>query len=128
MKAPLWPVVDADEFLYGAVCLFASRPDFPQKIIGALTRDKAAGKSTALFDYLFVAAPGEAFGAEHYFAGYRVRHPEEVDVAIRASDSSQMVKGAHDTSGRTICTLAASMPIPSSESTGSLTNRRGDAP
>lgn len=83
--APLWPVVDADRFLYGVVCLFAERPDLPQKIIGALSRDKAAGKRTALFDYLFVAAPGEAFGAEHYFAGYRVLHPEEVDVAIRAS-------------------------------------------
>jgi hypothetical protein len=99
MNTPLWPVVEADGFLYGVVCLFAERPDLPQKIIGALACDKAAGKRSALFDYLFVAAPGEAFGAEHYFAGYRVLHPEEVDVAIRASDSGQVVKGAHDTPG-----------------------------
>jgi hypothetical protein len=122
MKAPLWPVVDADEFLYGVVCLFVGRPDFPQKIIGALTRDKASGKSTTLFDYLFVAASGEAFGAEHHFAGYRVLHPEEVDIAIRASDSGQVVKGAHETSGRKTCALAASLdPIP-------ITNRRVHAP
>jgi hypothetical protein len=100
MIAPLWPVVDADQFLVGVVDLFAARPDLPEKIISALARDKAAGESTALFDYLFIAAPGEAFGAEHHFAGYRVLHPEEVDIAIRAPDSGQVIESAHETSGR----------------------------
>jgi hypothetical protein len=100
MTAPLWPVVDADQFLVGVVNLFAARPDLPHKIIGALARDKSTGKSTTLFDYLFIAAPSEAFGAEHHFAGYRVLHPEEVDIAIRAPESGQVIESAHDISRR----------------------------
>jgi hypothetical protein len=54
-----------------------------------------------LFDYLFVEATGEAFGAEHYFfAGYRVLRPEEVDLAIGALDASEVVAGTHGTSKR----------------------------
>jgi hypothetical protein len=100
MTAPLWPVVDADQFLTGVVKLFAARPDLPEKIIGALARDKGARKRSALFDYLFVPAADEAFGAEHHFAGYRVLRPEEVDIAIRAPDSSQVIESAHETSKR----------------------------
>jgi hypothetical protein len=97
VKAPLWPVVDADQFLHGVVCLFAARPDLPQKIIGALARDKRSGKITSLFDYLFVAAPGETVGAEHYFAGYRVLRPEEIDFAVGALDYGEVVTDAHGT-------------------------------
>lgn len=82
---PLWPVVDTNEFLIGVVALFAGRPDLPQKIIDALAADKTADKSTTLFNYLFVPASREAFGAEYHFASYRVLRPEEVDIAIRAS-------------------------------------------
>lgn len=85
-ESPLWPVVDADQFLTGVVCLFAGRPDLPQKIIDALARDKISGQRTSLFDYLFVAASGEADGAKDYFAGYRVRCPEEIDLALGALD------------------------------------------
>jgi hypothetical protein len=99
-KAPLWPVVDSDQFLYGVVRLFADRPDLPQKILNTLARDKGAGKPAALFDYLFVPASREAFGAENYFAGYRVLRPEEVDLAMGALDSSEVVAGTHKTSGR----------------------------
>jgi hypothetical protein len=44
-KAPLWPVVDSDQFLYGVVRLFADRPDLPQKILNTLARDKGAADS-----------------------------------------------------------------------------------
>jgi hypothetical protein len=101
-KAPLWPVVDADQFLTGVVSLFAGRPDLPEKILNALARDKGAGKPATLFDYLFVPASGEAFGAEHYFAGYRVMRPEEIDLAVGALDPGEVVGGAHKTSTNTI--------------------------
>jgi CheY-like chemotaxis protein len=74
----------------------SARPDLPQKIISALARDKASVKSAALFGYLFAATSGEAFGAEHYFAVYRVKRPEEIDVAIRAPDVGQVVDDAHE--------------------------------
>jgi hypothetical protein len=99
-KAPLWPVVDADQFLAGVVHLFAGRPDLPEKIIDALARDKAADKAASLFDYLFVPASREAFGAENYFAGYRVLRPEEVDLAVGAQNPSEVVGSAHETSVR----------------------------
>jgi hypothetical protein len=89
-------VVEADRFLYAVVCLFADRPDLPQKIISARARDEAAGKRSALFDYLFVAATCEAFGAEHDLAGYRIKRPEEIDLAIRAPEFGQVVEDTHE--------------------------------
>jgi hypothetical protein len=75
--------------------LFAARPDLPWKIISALSGDKVSGKRAALFGYLFGAPPGEAFGAEHDLAGYRVKRPEKLDIAIRTPDVGQVVENAH---------------------------------
>ena len=77
------------------VRLFAARPDLPEKIIDALARDKSSEKISTLFDYLFVPASGKAFGAEHYFAGYRVMRLEEIDLAVGALDASEVVAGTH---------------------------------
>jgi hypothetical protein len=49
-------------------------------------------------DYLFVPASGEAFGAENYFAGYRVTRPEKVDLATGTSNAAEVVAGTHETS------------------------------
>ena len=56
--------------------------DLPAKIVSAFVRDKEPDQSTSLFYYLFVPASGEAFGTEHYFAGYRIMRPDEIDLAI----------------------------------------------
>jgi nucleotide-binding universal stress UspA family protein len=94
-KAPLLPVVDADQFLYGVVRLFTGRPDLPEKILSPLARDKGSDKPA-----LFVIASGEAFGAEHYFAEYRVLRPEEIDLAVGALNATAVVVGTHEASAR----------------------------
>jgi hypothetical protein len=80
------------------VCLSAGRPDLPEKILSPLARDKGSDKPASLFDYLFVPASGEAFGAEHYFAEYRVLRPEEIDLAVGALNAAEVVAGTHETS------------------------------
>ena len=97
-SAPLWPVVKADELLLGVVHLFAARPDLPQKVIGALARQEGPSKIGPVFDHLFVVASGEADGAKDNFAGYRVRRPEEIDAALRALDSGQVIQSSHKAS------------------------------
>jgi hypothetical protein len=100
MTAPLWPVVNADELLIGVVSLFAGRPDLPQKIIDSLARDEIGGKTASVFDYLFVAASSKADGAKDYFAGYRVRRPEEIDLTLGAFSAREVIEGAHGASPR----------------------------
>jgi hypothetical protein len=73
------------------------RPDLPQEIIGALARDKDAGKSAALCSHLWPAATCEAFRAEDDLAVYRVKRPEELHNAIRTQDFGQMVEDTHET-------------------------------
>lgn len=98
-ETPLWPVVDADELLIGVVHLFARRPDLPQKILNALASDKIASKRLPLFNLLFLPAT-EADGAKHYFAGYRVQRPKEIDLALGAANAGEMIEGNHDASMR----------------------------
>jgi hypothetical protein len=86
------------------------RPDLPQKVISALARDKVSGKSAALFGYLCAAAPGEAFGAEHYLAAYRIKRAKEVDIAIRAPDFGQVVEDTHESSGAAVVTSREPFP------------------
>ena len=64
--------------------------DLPAKIVSAFGRDKEPDQSTSLFYYLFVPASGEAFGTEHYFAGYRIMRPDEIDLAIGALDFGEV--------------------------------------
>jgi hypothetical protein len=79
--------------------LSAARPDLPQKVIRAPAGDKVSGKSATLFGYVFAATTCEAFGAEHYFAGYRVKRPKELDIAIWTPEVGDVVEDAHDSSG-----------------------------
>lgn len=58
------------------------RLDLPAKIVGAFVHDKEPDQSTSLFNYLLVPTSGEAFRTEHYFAGYRIMRPDEIDLAI----------------------------------------------
>jgi hypothetical protein len=76
----------------------------------ALWRDKVSGKSAALFGYLFAATTCEAFTAEHYFAGRRVKRPEELDIAIRTPDVGQVVEDAHESSGAAVVTSREPFP------------------
>jgi hypothetical protein len=80
-----------------AVCLFAARPDLPQKIIGALARDEVSGQRTALLHYVFVSTPCEAFWAEHDWAGYQVKCPQQRNLAMGALEFGQVISDAHET-------------------------------
>ncbi|MEO6783537.1 MAG: hypothetical protein ABI407_18805 [Bradyrhizobium sp.] len=91
----------APEWQFAAMCYcptsdLIGRPDLPQKIIGALARDKVAGKSAALCDHLCPAATCEAFRAEDDLAVYRVKRPEELHIAIRTTDFGQVVEDTHE--------------------------------
>ena len=98
--------------------LSAARPDLPQKVIRAPAGDKVSGKSATLFGY--VATTCEAFGAEHYVAGYRVKRPKELDIAIWTPEVGHVVEDAHESSG------AATLRRPSSLLVNSFLNwRRG---
>jgi hypothetical protein len=79
--------------------LSAARPDLPQKVISAPAGDKVSGKSATLFGYVFAATTCEAFGAEHYFAGYRIKRPKELDSAIWTPAVGHVVEDAHESSG-----------------------------
>jgi hypothetical protein len=90
--------------------LSAARPDLPQKVISALAGDKVSGKSAALFGYLCEAATCEAFGAEHYLAGYRIKRPEDIDFAIRTPEFGQVVEDTHESSGAAVVTSRELFP------------------
>jgi hypothetical protein len=80
-----------------------ARPDLPLKIISALAGDKVSGECAALLGYNCAAAPGEAFRAEHDLACYRVKRPEELNIAIRTPDIGQVVEDAHMLGTRNRC-------------------------
>ncbi len=91
----LYPYVEAEDLLRGAIELFALYPHLPKHLLDLIARHKVREGGFSVFNYILVGAADEAMIAEDYRVSYRLRTAEELHLASTAKDFDSVIFGTH---------------------------------